>query len=108
MGSVLRRTANVGADTLFTLRKLLDDYTEQKQKKQVRVEPCEIELLNESGPSNSSMQHDKENESDDEDVDIGGNEPLVSSFPPVDIKKDKGCRSSKTNSSNSSSGEFIL
>lgn len=32
-------------DTLFTLRKLLDDYLLEKQKNNSRVEPCEIEVL---------------------------------------------------------------
>ena len=40
----------------------------------------------------------------DEDVDIGGNEPPVSSYPPVEIEKDAGRRSSKCNSSGTSSG----
>ncbi|KAJ8753671.1 hypothetical protein K2173_026347 [Erythroxylum novogranatense] len=81
-----------------------DDDAEGDDDKEAKSEDnSELHLLNESGPSNSSMQHDKGNESDDEDVDIGGNEPPVSSFPLVYIKKDKGCRSSKTNSSNSSS-----
>uniref|UniRef100_A0A2P2M5I2 Transcription factor GTE8-like n=1 Tax=Rhizophora mucronata TaxID=61149 RepID=A0A2P2M5I2_RHIMU len=44
-------------DTLFTLRKLLDEYLEEKQKNLARGEPCEIELLNESGPSNSAIHH---------------------------------------------------
>lgn len=33
-------------DTLFTLRKLLDDYLDEKQKNQARAEPCEIEVRN--------------------------------------------------------------
>jgi len=32
-------------DTLFTLRKLLDDYLQEMQKNHPRVEPCEIEVL---------------------------------------------------------------
>lgn len=32
-------------DTLFTLRKLLDDYLLEKQKNTSRAEPCEIEVL---------------------------------------------------------------
>ncbi|KAJ7974758.1 Transcription factor like [Quillaja saponaria] len=79
-------------DTLFSLRKLLDDYLLEKQKMRATVEPCEIELLNESGPSNSSMQPCKEcfigDDPADEDVDIGGNEPPVSSYPPLEIEKD--------------------
>lgn len=40
----------------------------------------------------------------EEDVDIGGNEPPVSSYPPVEIEKDTGHRSSKNISPNSSNG----
>ncbi|XP_025014937.2 transcription factor GTE8 isoform X2 [Ricinus communis] len=87
-------------DTLFTLRRLLDDYLLEKQKSQARVEPCEIELLNESGLSNSSMQQQKA----DEDVDIGGNEPPVSSYPPVEIEKDTGNKGTKCISSGSPTG----
>ncbi|GLU11420.1 hypothetical protein SLE2022_281680 [Rubroshorea leprosula] len=82
-------------DTLFVLRKLLDDYLQEKQKNQSRAEPCEIELLNESGLSNSSMQQGKGNDLGDEDVDIG-NEPPVSSYPPVQIEKDAGHKSTKS------------
>ncbi|XP_034207796.1 transcription factor GTE8-like isoform X2 [Prunus dulcis] len=86
-------------DTLFTLRKLLNEHLQEKQKNHVRAEPCSIELLNESGLSNSSMQPCKA----DEDVDIGGNEPPVSSYPPVEIEKDTGYKISKGISSSSSS-----
>lgn len=90
-------------DTLFKLRKLLDDYLQEKQKKHARAEPCEIELLNESGISNSSMQLCEGNDPIDEDVDIGGNEPPISSYPPVEIEKDTGRRSNKCIRSGSSS-----
>ncbi|XP_059449447.1 transcription factor GTE8-like [Corylus avellana] len=90
-------------DTLFTLRKLLDDYLQEKQKNHPRAEPCEIELLNESGPSNSSMQPCKGNDPGDEDVDIGGNEPPISSYPSVEIEKDAANRSSRCISSGNSS-----
>ncbi|KAG4167223.1 hypothetical protein ERO13_A13G180700v2 [Gossypium hirsutum] len=43
-------------ETLYKLGKLLDDYLLKKQKNQAKAESCEIELLNESGFSNSSMQ----------------------------------------------------
>ncbi|KAL7232737.1 hypothetical protein ACSBR2_010696 [Camellia fascicularis] len=94
-------------DTLFKLRKLLDDYLQEKQKKHARAEPCEIELLNESGISNSSMQLCEGNDPIDEDVDIGGNEPPISSYPPVEIEKDTGRRSNKCirSDSDSSSSE---
>ncbi|XP_059441688.1 transcription factor GTE10-like isoform X2 [Corylus avellana] len=91
-------------DTLFKLRKLLDDYMLARQINQEKAEPCEIELLNESGVSNSSMQLC--NDQVDEDVDIvGGNDPPVSSYPPVEIEKDAANRNSKCSSPSSSSSE---
>ncbi|KAJ6302169.1 hypothetical protein OIU77_016290 [Salix suchowensis] len=93
--------------TLSTLRKLLDDYLQEKRKNQTRGEPCEIELLNESGPSNSSMHQQKGNDLGDEDIDIGGNEPPVSSYQPVEIEKEKdsGHKNSKTSSDSSSDSD---
>jgi len=41
----------------------------------------------------------------DEDVDIGGNDPPISSYPPVDIEKDATHGGSKYSSSSSSSGD---
>ncbi|XP_020218656.1 transcription factor GTE8 [Cajanus cajan] len=75
-------------DTLFTLRKLLDEFLQEKQKNKAKVETCEVEVLNDSGPSNSSLQPFKGNDPADEEVDIGGNEPPVSSYPNVEIEKD--------------------
>ncbi|KAL7161784.1 hypothetical protein ACSBR2_042290 [Camellia fascicularis] len=92
-------------ETLFTLRKLLDDYLQDKRKKQGRPESCEVELLNESGFSNSSVQPCKGNDLVDEEVDIGGNDPPISSYPPVEIEKDTVLRNSKCNTSSSSSSE---
>ncbi|XP_059657315.1 transcription factor GTE10-like [Cornus florida] len=92
-------------ETLFRLRKLLDDYLLEKQKKQGKAEPCEIELHNESGFSNLSVQPCKANDPIDEDVDIGGNDPAISSYPPVEIEKDAALRNSKCGSSSSSSSE---
>ncbi|XP_045797136.1 transcription factor GTE8-like isoform X2 [Trifolium pratense] len=77
-------------DTLLTLRKLLDDFLQDKQKNKENVEMCEIEVLNDSGPSNSSLQPFKGNDLADEDVDIGGNEPPVSSYPHAKFEKDVG------------------
>ncbi|KAJ8771282.1 hypothetical protein K2173_026459 [Erythroxylum novogranatense] len=94
----------LGDDTLFKLRKLLDDFLLQKQKYLEKAEPCEMELHNESGLSNSSLQPCKGNGSVDEDIDIiGGNDPPFSSHTPADIK-DTSCRNSKSSGSNSSSG----
>ncbi|KAI4343640.1 hypothetical protein L6164_010968 [Bauhinia variegata] len=93
-------------DTLFKLRKLLDDYMLEKQKSQAKAGPCEMELPNESGFSNSSMQPCKDNDPVEEDVDIvGGNDPPVSSYPPVEIEKDGANRNSKCSSSSSSSSD---
>ncbi|OIW21874.1 hypothetical protein TanjilG_13743 [Lupinus angustifolius] len=93
-------------DTLFKLRNLLDDYILEKQKVQSKSGPCEIELVNESGFSKSSMQPSKGNEHVEEDVDIvGGNDPPVSNYPPVEIEKDGANRNSKCSSSSSSSSE---
>ncbi|KDO69315.1 hypothetical protein CISIN_1g004033mg [Citrus sinensis] len=93
-------------DTLFALRKLLDDYLLEKQQKQANPGPCEMEVLNESGLSNSSMQLCKGNDLVDEDVDIvGGNDPPVTDIPPVAIEKDAANRNSKCSSSSSSSSE---
>ncbi|CAI0457262.1 unnamed protein product [Linum tenue] len=59
-------------------------------------------LLNVSGPSNSSLQQQRVNDLADEDVDIGENEPPVSSYPPVEIASDIGCESNRVMSSGSS------
>ncbi|XP_047156269.1 transcription factor GTE8 [Vigna umbellata] len=83
-------------DTLFTLRKLLDDFLQENEKNKTKVEACEIEVLNDSGPSNSSLQPFKGNEPADEEVDIGGNEPPVSSYPHVEILKDTTYRMNKS------------
>nr|XP_016435265.1 PREDICTED: transcription factor GTE10-like [Nicotiana tabacum] len=92
-------------DILYELRKLLDEYLLEKQKKQAKGEPCEMELHDESGFSNSSMQPCKGNDPADEEVDIGGNDPPASSFPPVEIEKDRARRSNKCSSSSSSSSD---
>ncbi|MED6135580.1 hypothetical protein PIB30_117831 [Stylosanthes scabra] len=93
-------------DTLFKLRKLLDDYVLEKQKSQVKARPSEPELVNESGFSNSSMQPPKGNEQVEEDVDIVGvNDPPVSNYPPVEIEKDGANRNTKCSSPSSSSSE---
>lgn len=75
-------------DTLFTLRELLDKFLQEKPKGNAKAEPCEIELPNELGLSNSSMHLEGDNDHVDEEVDIGGNEPPVSSYPSLEIEKD--------------------
>ncbi|XP_045803462.1 transcription factor GTE10-like isoform X1 [Trifolium pratense] len=101
-------------DTLFKLRKLLDDFMLEKQRFQPKIGQCELEvslslspcLLNESGFSNSSMQPSKGNELVEEDVDIvGGNDPPNSNYPPLEIEKDGANKNSKCSSSSSSSSE---
>ncbi|KAM5571730.1 hypothetical protein ABKV19_012027 [Rosa sericea] len=93
-------------DTLFALRKLVDEYLLEKEKRQEKNEPCEMEILNEPGFSNSSLHPCKGNDMVDEDVDIvGGNDAPISSFPPVEIEKDAAHRNSKFSSSSSSSSE---
>ncbi|PPD95535.1 hypothetical protein GOBAR_DD07428 [Gossypium barbadense] len=87
-------------ETLYKLHKLLDDYLLKKQKNQAKAESCEMELLNESGFSNSSMQPCKGNDQVDEVVDIVG-----SSYPPVAIEKRLTYRNSRCSSSSGSSGE---
>ncbi|KAI3670113.1 hypothetical protein L6452_41756 [Arctium lappa] len=86
-------------ETLFELRKRLDDHIRKKQN-DAKAEPCVIELLNESGLSNSTMQLYKGNDLADEDVDAGGNEPPVSSYPAVEL--DKG--TSEKNNNQTTSG----
>ncbi|KAF9604395.1 hypothetical protein IFM89_006404 [Coptis chinensis] len=92
-------------DTLFTLRKLVDNYLQEKLSNRAKNEPGEVEVLNVSGISNSLMQPCKGNDPVDEDVDIGGNDPPISSYPPVEIEKDTARGSSKCSSSNSSSSD---
>ncbi|KAK1266769.1 Transcription factor GTE10 [Acorus gramineus] len=93
-------------EKLFAFQKLLDDIIREKKKEELaKAEPSEIEILNESGVSNSSMQPCKGNEPADEDVDIGGNDPPLLTYPPVEIKKDTARRSSKCSSSSSSSSD---
>ncbi|XP_023530517.1 transcription factor GTE8 isoform X1 [Cucurbita pepo subsp. pepo] len=76
-------------DTLFKLRKLLDDHFQEKQKNNAGAEPCVIELqmLNDSGVSNSSMQPSKGSGPIDEDMNVGGHEAPVSSCAPSEIEK---------------------
>ncbi|CAN0924643.1 Transcription factor GTE8 [Linum grandiflorum] len=93
-------------DTLFTLRKLLDDHAKKKQENLARGEPCEIELLNESAPINSPMQPHRDDDPLDEDVDIGGDEPPGISYPPVEIECDLGPESHKFTSSDSGGSEI--
>ncbi|XP_073142033.1 transcription factor GTE10-like [Henckelia pumila] len=90
-------------DTLFSLRKLLDDYLRNKEKNQTL---SEVEIPNESGFSNPYVQPLVGDASADEDVDIGGNDlPLVSNLTTMEIDKDTVPRNTKDNSSSSSSSD---
>ncbi|CAA7034957.1 unnamed protein product [Microthlaspi erraticum] len=93
-------------EILFMVRKLLDDYLREKKKSQEKSEPCEMEIVYDSGFSNSTMQPSKGDVHMDEDVDIvGGNDPPVSSHPPLKIEKDDACRNNECNSPSSSSSD---
>ncbi|XP_020211485.1 transcription factor GTE10 isoform X2 [Cajanus cajan] len=93
-------------DTLFKLRKHLDDYILDKQRSQAKAGQCEMELVNESGFSNSSIQPCKGNEQVVEDLDtVGGNDPPISNYPPLEIEKDGTNRNRKCSSSSSSSSD---
>ncbi|KAK9069877.1 hypothetical protein SSX86_010273 [Deinandra increscens subsp. villosa] len=83
-------------ETLFKLRKLLDEYLVDKQKNTFNNEP---------GFTTSSMQAVKVNDVNEEDIDIGGDDMPITSFPPVEIEKDTGVRDSKCSSSSSSSSD---
>ncbi|CAH8330605.1 unnamed protein product [Eruca vesicaria subsp. sativa] len=93
-------------ETLFMVRKLLDDYLKDKKKSQEKSEHCEMEIAHHSGFSNSTLQPSKGDLLIDEDVDIiGGNDPPVSSHPPQKIEKDAACGNNECSSASSSSRE---
>ncbi|XP_026386106.1 transcription factor GTE9-like isoform X2 [Papaver somniferum] len=94
---------NMTGDTLFTLRKLVDDYLQDQQENQRKAVPCIAENMNVSGNGVSSTQPSKGNDPADEDVDIGGNDPPASMYPPVNIDKDAARKGSKCSSSSGSS-----
>ncbi|XP_073272032.1 transcription factor GTE8-like [Primulina huaijiensis] len=82
-------------ETLFMLRKLLDAYLLQKQKNQAKVEQCEIEMCNDSGFSDLSVQPCK---------DSG---PPLSGSPAMGIDKDAARTDvSRYSNSRSSSSEL--
>ncbi|CAI9277158.1 unnamed protein product [Lactuca saligna] len=96
-------------DTLFKLRKMLDNHIHEQQN-QGKAEPCVIELLHESGISNSTMQLYRGNDPVEEDIDIGGNEPPVSSYTPDEKEKGTSKKSdtrttSRTSSDTSGNGQ---
>ncbi|KAK1432701.1 hypothetical protein QVD17_09599 [Tagetes erecta] len=89
-------------EALFELRKLLDDHLQEKQSHS-KAEPCVSELLNESGLSNSTMQLYKGNDLADEDLDVAGNEPPVSSYPSVESDKGTSTNNKEAHDSDASS-----
>ncbi|KAJ4790538.1 Transcription factor GTE8 [Rhynchospora pubera] len=94
----------LGDDMLFELQKLLDRYMEEKKRGgQEKADVCEVEVLNVSGLSNSSMHPCKVNEPMEEDVDICGDDAPVTSYPPICIEKETQGRGSKCSTSSSSS-----
>ncbi|KAK6924712.1 NET domain, partial [Dillenia turbinata] len=84
-------------DTLLELRKLLDDYLLEKNKKQAKSEPCEVEF------TDFDVWIFSGNDPADEDVDIGGNDPPASSYPPLQIEKEMANKNGRCGSSSSSS-----
>ncbi|KAB5532118.1 hypothetical protein DKX38_018788 [Salix brachista] len=95
----------LGDDILFNLRKLIDNYLLEKQKNQSKTEPCEMEIINGPGISNSSLPC-KGNDTAEEDIDIvGGNDPPISSYPPLKIEKEAALKNSKCSSRSSSNNE---
>ncbi|CAA2992807.1 transcription factor GTE10-like isoform X2 [Olea europaea var. sylvestris] len=97
----------LGDDTLFTLRRLLDEYLLEKQKNQATAVPCEMEIRNDSGLSNSSVEPCKDKEPAHEDEDIGGIDPPILSFPALETEditeRNRKCSSSSSSSSGSGS-----
>ncbi|KAG7575535.1 Bromodomain-like superfamily [Arabidopsis thaliana x Arabidopsis arenosa] len=81
-------------DALFQLRDLFDEFVQENQRKDINGEPCELELLDGSGPGNSLTQHCGGSEMEDEDVDIGNYEHPRSHIPSV--RTEKGSSSSES------------
>ncbi|KAL5221344.1 hypothetical protein ABZP36_026057 [Zizania latifolia] len=98
---------NVLSDsTLTELQKLLDDYDRVNESgNPAKDGPREVEFHSEYGLSNSSMHHEEGNELIEEDVDIGGNEPPLLTYPPVVLENEAADRSSKHSTSSSSSSD---
>ncbi|TYI12551.1 hypothetical protein ES332_A09G285200v1 [Gossypium tomentosum] len=96
-------------ETLFQLRKLLDGYLLGKQKNQAKVEPCEMELPNESGFSNSSMQPCKDTDSGSESDAAKASVPVRSTKENMDSGKSLDLNNSSVavpNGANLSLNEF--
>ncbi|URE47106.1 bromodomain domain containing protein [Musa troglodytarum] len=94
----------LGEDTLFELQKLLDNYLQERETRQVKVKQCKGEV-NENGVRTSATYSCKGNDFADEDVDICGDDPPMSSYPTLTIEKDAKARNIKCSSSSSSSSD---
>ncbi|CAL9121323.1 unnamed protein product [Musa acuminata var. zebrina] len=94
----------LGEDTLFELQKLLDNYLQERETRQVKVKQCKGEV-NENGVHTSAMYSCKGNDFADEDVDICGDDPPMSCYPTLAIEKDAKARNIKCSSSSSSSSD---
>ncbi|OEL15692.1 Transcription factor GTE8 [Dichanthelium oligosanthes] len=96
----------LGDDTLFELQKLLDDYDRVNLPRNLTEEdPHEVESRSQYELINPSVCHEEGNELVDEDVDIGENDPPVSTLPPVVFEVETADRSSKHSTSSSSSSD---
>ncbi|GER44017.1 bromodomain-containing protein [Striga asiatica] len=92
-------------EILFKLRKMLDDFLMERQKKQINPETCKIEMQKESGFDRLASQPGKENAPVD-DVDIGINgAPPASSSPLIKTHEDAARRNNKCSSSMGSGSE---
>ncbi|KAG0483354.1 hypothetical protein HPP92_011438 [Vanilla planifolia] len=94
---------SLSVNALFELKNLLDGFPKGRHFEQQEKNPvCEIEILNESGLSNSSMHPVKDDGpvDEDEDVDIGDLDPQITSYSHVDRGKTAGSSSSSSSAVN--------
>ncbi|KAG6495742.1 hypothetical protein ZIOFF_043568 [Zingiber officinale] len=92
---------SLGDTTLFKLQKLLDSYLQERDvRQQVKSEQCNM-AVSENGISTSVMHQYKGNNPVEEDIDIGGDDPLIPNYPTLDIRKDSKFREIKCASSSS-------
>ncbi|WOK97418.1 transcription factor GTE9 [Canna indica] len=92
-------------DTLFELQNLLDKYMRGREmQQQAKTEHYKVEMAK-NGVNTSWMHPCKGNDLADEDVDICGDDPPMSSYPMLEIQKDTQSRNIKCSSSSSSSSD---
>ncbi|CAL9202709.1 unnamed protein product [Musa hybrid cultivar] len=89
-------------DTLFELQNLLDSHMQEREMRH------QAEQVNENGVSTSQLHPCKGNDLADEEVDICGDDPPMSSYPTLEIQMDTkatnvNCSSSSNSSSDSGS-----